>query len=154
MEIKLYIVHIIDKDTSGLIILTKDRFSAAGISKLFLEKKIYKHYLAITDKKFLKNNDFLINTNNEDQIMKLRYRFLENKKNNFLYLVSLLTGRKHQIRLQFSLNNNPITNDTKFNRKIANGNLGLCAYSIKFNYKKNFYSFKLRYEEILNLFDF
>ncbi len=86
--------------------------------------------------------------------MKLRYRFLENKKNNFLYLVSLLTGRKHQIRLQFSLNNNPITNDTKFNRKIANGNLGLCAYSIKFNYKKNFYSFKLRYEEILNLFDF
>ena len=154
LEIKLYIVHRIDKDTSGLIILTKDRFSAAGISKLFLEKKIYKHYLAITDKKFLKNNDFLINTNNEDQIMKLRYRFLENKKNNFLYLVSLLTGRKHQIRLQFSLNNNPITNDTKFNRKIAYGNLCLCAYSIKFNYKKNFYSFKLRYEEILNLFDF
>ena len=154
LEIKLYIVHRIDKDTSGLIILTKDRFSAAGISKLFLEKKIYKHYLTITDKKFLKNNDFLINTNNEDQIMKLRYRFLENKKNNFLYLVSLLTGRKHQIRLQFSLNNNPITNDTKFNRKIANGNLGLCAYSIKFNYKKNFYCFKLRYEEILNLFDF
>ena len=154
LEIKLYIVHRIDKDTSGLIIFTKDRFSAAGISKLFLEKKIYKHYLTITDKKFLKNNDFLINTNNEDQVMRLRYRFLDNKNNNYLYLVSLLTGRKHQIRLQFSLNDNPITNDTKFNRKIAKGNLGLCAYSIKFNYNKKFYSFKLRYEEILKLFDF
>ncbi|MDA1284807.1 MAG: hypothetical protein O3C61_07765, partial [Proteobacteria bacterium] len=115
---------------------------------------IYKHYLAITDKKFINNNDFLINTNNEDQLMKLRYRLLENKNNNFLYLVALLTGRKHQIRLQFSLNNNPITNDIKFNRNIAKGNLGLCAYSIKFNYKKKFYSFKLDYEEMLNLFDF
>ena len=154
LEIKLYIVHRIDKDTSGLIILTKDRFSAAGISKLFLDKKIYKYYLAITDNKFIKNNDFLVNTNNDNQLMRLRYRFIENKNSNFIYLVSLLTGRKHQIRLQFSLNNNPITNDIKFNRRTINGNLGLCAYSIKFYYKNKFYSFKLKYSEMLKLFDF
>ena len=44
LNIKLYIVHRIDKDTSGLIILTKDRFSASDISKLFIDKKIYKHF--------------------------------------------------------------------------------------------------------------
>ncbi len=154
LRIRLYLVHRIDKDTSGLVILTKDRFAAAGISKLFLDKKIYKHYLAMTDKKFTKNNDLLTNTNNDDQLMKLRYRLLENKKNKYIYLVSLLTGRKHQIRLQFSLSDNPISNDSKFNRNIHKGNLGLCAYSIKFNYKKKFYNFKLRYEEILGLFDF
>ncbi len=154
LEIKLYLVHRIDKDTSGLIILSKDRFSAANISKLFLEKKIYKHYLAVTDNKFPKNNNFLVNTNNDNQVMRLRYRLIENVNSNFIYLVSLLTGRKHQIRLQFSLNRNPITNDIKFNRKMIKGNLGLCAYSIKFNYKNKFYNFKLQYYQILKLFGF
>jgi len=154
LNIKLYIVHRIDKDTSGLIILTKDRFAASDISKLFIDKKIYKHYLALTDKKFLKNNDLLIHTNNEKQIMKLRYRFINTSDVGYIYLVSLLTGRKHQIRLQFSLSKNPIVNDIKFNKKESNGLLGLRAYSIKFWYDKKFYNFKLPLKETLKLFDF
>ena len=154
LNIKLYIVHRIDKDTSGLIILTKDRFAASDISKLFVDKKIYKHYLALTDQKFLKNNDVLIHSNNENQIMKLRYRFINSSDTGYIYLVSLLTGRKHQIRLQFSLNKNPIVNDIKFNRKESNGLLGLRAYSIKFWYDKKFYNFKLPLKETLKSFDF
>ena len=154
LNIKLYIVHRIDKDTSGLIILTKDRFAASDISKLFVDKKIYKHYLALTDQKFLKNNDVLIHSNNENQIMKLRYRFINSSDAGYIYLVSLLTGRKHQIRLQFSLNKNPIVNDIKFNRKESNGLLGLRAYSIKFWYDKKFYNFKLPLKETLKSFDF
>ena len=154
LNIKLYIVHRIDKDTSGLIILTKDRFAASDISKLFVDKKIYKHYLALTDQKFLKNNDVLIHSNNENQIMKLRYRFIISSDAGYIYLVSLLTGRKHQIRLQFSLSKNPIVNDIKFNRKDSNGLLGLRAYSIKFWYDKKFYNFKLPLKETLKSFDF
>ena len=154
LNIKLYIVHRIDKDTSGLIILTKDRFAASDISKLFVDKKIYKHYLALTDQKFLKNNDVLIHSNNENQIMKLRYRFINSSDAGYIYLVSLLTGRKHQIRLQFSLSKNPIVNDIKFNRKESNGLLGLRAYSIKFWYDKKFYNFKLPLKETLKSFDF
>ena len=154
LNIKLYIVHRIDKDTSGLIILTKDRFAASDISKLFVDKKIYKHYLALTDQKFLKNNDVLIHSNNENQIMKLRYRFINSSDAGYIYLVSLLTGRKHQIRLQFSLSKNPIANDIKFNRKESNGLLGLRAYSIKFWYDKKFYNFKLPLKETLKSFDF
>ena len=154
LNIKLYIVHRIDKDTSGLIILTKDRFAASDISKLFVDKKIYKHYLALTDQKFLKNNDLLIHSNNENQIMKLRYRFINSSDAGYIYLVSLLTGRKHQIRLQFSLSKNPIVNDIKFNRKESNGLLGLRAYSIKFWYDKKFYNFKLPLKETLKSFDF
>tara|TARA_B110000483_G_scaffold49211_1_gene61276 strand:+ start:86 stop:919 length:834 start_codon:yes stop_codon:yes gene_type:complete len=154
LNIKLYIVHRIDKDTSGLIILTKDRFAASDISKLFVDKKIYKHYLALTDQKFLKNNDVLIHSNNENQIMKLRYRFINSSDTGYIYLVSLLTGRKHQIRLQFSLSKNPIANDIKFNRKESNGLLGLRAYSIKFWYDKKFYNFKLPLKETLKSFDF
>ena len=154
LNIKLYIVHRIDKDTSGLIILTKDRFAASDISKLFVDKKIYKHYLALTAQKFLKNNDVLIHSNNENQIMKLRYRFINSSDAGYIYLVSLLTGRKHQIRLQFSLSKNPIVNDIKFNRKESNGLLGLRAYSIKFWYDKKFYNFKLPLKETLKSFDF
>ena len=154
LNIKLYIVHRIDKDTSGLIILTKDRFAASDISKLFIDKKIYKHYLALTDQKFIKNNDVLVHYNNENQIMKLRYRFIISSDAGYIYLVSLLTGRKHQIRLQFSLSKNPIVNDIKFNRKDSNGLLGLRAYSIKFWYDKKFYNFKLPLKETLKSFDF
>ena len=142
LNTKLYIVHRIDKDTSGLIILTKDRFSASDISKLFLEKKIYKHYLALTD-----------NFNNENQEMKLRYRLIDTANTGYIYLVSLLTGRKHQIRLQFSLSNNPIVNDIKFNKNIINGSLGLRAYCIKFWYNQKFYNFKLPLRETLKSFD-
>ena len=154
LNIKLYIVHRIDKDTNGLIILTKDRFSASDISKLFLEKKIYKYYLASTNNKFLKNNNVLIHSNNENQLMKLRYRFINSSNGVFIYFVSLLTGRKHQIRLQFSLSNNPIVNDIKFNKNESKGILGLRAYSIKFWYNKKFYNFKLPLKETLKSFDF
>ncbi len=153
LDTKLYIVHRIDKDTSGLIILTKDRFSASDISKLFLEKKIYKYYLASTNNKFLKDNNLLINFNNENQEMKLRYRLIDTANTGYIYFVSLLTGRKHQIRLQFSLSNNPIVNDIKFNKNIINGSLGLRAYCIKFWYNKKFYNFKLPLKETLKSFD-
>ena len=88
------------------------------------------------------------------QIMKLRYRFINSSDTGYIYLVSLLTGRKHQIRLQFSLSKNPIVNDIKFNRKESNGLLGLRAYSIKFWYDKKFYNFKLPLKETLKSFDF
>ena len=44
----LYIVHRLDKDTSGLMIFAKSRLAASGISKLFLSNKIHKYYLAKT----------------------------------------------------------------------------------------------------------
>lgn len=154
LDTSLYLVHRIDKDTSGLIILVKNRFVAADFSKLFVNKKINKHYLALTEKKFTKNSSLILNKNNEDKLMRLRYRYLNKFNGSFVYYVSLITGRKHQIRLQFYLSNNPIKYDKKFSEANSNKNLCLYSFSLSFFYKNIFYKFKLPYEKTLNEIDF
>ena len=60
----------------------------------------------------------LENFNNENKLLKLFYRKINSTKDEHLYLIKLLTGRKHQIRLQFFLNDNPIIGDKKFSKKL------------------------------------
>ncbi|MAV82696.1 MAG: hypothetical protein CMI90_04455 [Pelagibacteraceae bacterium] len=154
LDIKLYLVHRIDKDTSGLIIFVKSRFVASDFSKLFLEKKINKFYLAITQNKIKKNNNYLSNKNKDGKLMKLRFRFLNKIQNCFVYYVFLITGKKHQIRLQLSLINSPIKNDNKFSSNKNKNNLCLYSFSLSFFYKNIFYNFRLPYEKTLKKFDF
>ena len=144
---QLFIVHRLDKDTSGLMIFAKSRLAASGISKLFLLNKIHKYYLAKTYKSFKKNSGMLENINNENKILKLSYKKIKLFKDGHSYLIKLLTGRKHQIRLQFFLNDNPIIGDKKFSQdKIKN--LFLSAVSIHFYYLNKFYKFKLNLNQI------
>ena len=143
----LYIVHRLDKDTSGLMIFTKNRLAASGISKRFLSNNIHKYYLAKTHKSFNKQSGMLENVNNENKLLKLFYRKIKSTKDEHLYLIKLLTGRKHQIRLQFFLNDNPIIGDKKFSQD-KNKNLSLSAVSIHFYYLNKFYKFNLNLNEI------
>ena len=143
----LYIVHRLDKDTSGLIIFAKSRLAASSISKLFLSNKIHKYYIAKTHKSFNKKSGILENFNNEKKLLKLFYRKIKSLKDGNLYLIKLLTGRKHQIRLQFFLNDNPIIGDKKFSHD-KNKNLFLRAVSIHFYYLNKFYKFNLNLNEI------
>ena len=143
----LYIVHRLDKDTSGLMIFAKSRLAASSISKLFLLNKIHKYYMAKTHKNFNKDSGILENVNNENKLLRLFYRKINSTKDEHLYLIKLLTGRKHQIRLQFFLNDNPIIGDKKFSQD-NNKNLLLSAVSIHFYYLNKFYKFNLNLNEI------
>jgi len=143
----LFIVHRLDKDTSGLMVFAKSRLAASGISKLFLLNKIHKYYLAKTHKSFNKNSGMLENINNEKKILKLSYRKIKLFNDGHSYLIKLLTGRKHQIRLQFFLNDNPIMGDKKFIQD-KHKNLFLSAVSIHFYYLNKFYKFKLNLNQI------
>ena len=67
----LYIVHRLDKDTSGLMIFAKTRIAASGISKLFKDNLVNKFYVAITNKSFEKTSGILINKNNEKKYLNL-----------------------------------------------------------------------------------
>jgi 23S rRNA-/tRNA-specific pseudouridylate synthase len=147
LDTTLYIVHRLDKDTSGLMIFAKNRMAASSISKLFLLNKIHKYYLATTHKSFIKNSGMLENVNNEKKLLKLFYRKIKSFDNNYLYIIKLLTGRKHQIRLQFYLNDNPIIGDRKFTNDKKEVLL-LRSIAIHFYYLDKFYKFKLNLNQI------
>ena len=147
LKTNLYIVHRLDKDTSGLMIFAKNRLAASKISKLFLNNKINKYYIANTNSLFNKSSGLLKNTNVENKILKLLFRRIYINNSTNTYLIKLLTGKKHQIRFQFFLNDNPIIGDKKFNSK-SKFDLQLSSVSLNFIYDEKFYKFKLSLNQI------
>ena len=87
------------------------------------------------------------NTNDENKNLKLLFRRIHLNNSTNTYLIKLLTGKKHQIRLQFFLNNNPIIGDKKFNSR-SKFDLQLSSISINFVYEGKFYKFKLSLNQI------
>ena len=148
IEHKIYIVHRLDKDTSGLMIFAKNRKCARKISSLFLRNKIKKYYISVTSFKFNSNSNTLINFNSDRKQLKLAYRKIKLVNHNICYLIKLFTGKKHQIRLQFFLNQNPIIGDKKFSGS-PYSKLLLCSYKIIFILDGKFYKFKTDPNKIL-----
>ena len=151
---KPYIVHRIDKDTSGILIIAKTRKFAQLLTSLFRIRKIYKTYLAICYGSLEKNSGELINDLTRYEGKK---KIIENAKtiyhvidkNNYSSLVSLnpITGRKHQIRKQLSMIGNPVLGDNKYNFETKGNKLMLHAYSIKFMINDIKYTYKVKYPD-------
>ena len=151
---KPYMVHRIDKDTSGILIIAKTRKFAQLLTSLFRIRKIYKTYLAICYGSLEKNSGELINDLTRYEGKK---KIIENAKtiynvidkNNFCSLISLnpITGRKHQIRKQLSMIGNPVLGDNKYNFETKGKKLMLHAYSIKFMINDIKYNYKVKYPD-------
>jgi len=151
---KPYIVHRIDKDTSGILIIAKTRKFAQLLTSLFRIRKIYKTYLAICYGSLEKNSGELLNDLTRYEGKK---KIIENAKtiynvidkNNFCSLISLnpITGRKHQIRKQLSMIGNPVLGDNKYNFETKGKKLMLHAYSIKFMINDIKYNYKVKYPD-------
>ena len=151
---KPYIVHRIDKDTSGILIIAKTRKFAQLLTSLFRIRKIYKTYLAICYGSLEKNSGELINdlTRYEGKrkiIENARTIYHVIDKNNYCSLISLnpITGRKHQIRKQLSMIGNPVLGDNKYNFETKGKKLMLHAYSIKFMINDIKYNYKVKYPD-------
>ena len=158
---KQYIVHRLDKETSGVLIIAKNREYAQLFTSLFRIRKIHKTYIALThgkvskDLKTLKDN--LITIDNGKKIIQKamsRIRLLK-FSTDFSYVeLNPITGRKHQLRKQLYNIGNPIVGDDKYfiNRradkmKIKSKNLFLHAYKVKFMINNIQYNFKAEYDD-------
>ena len=158
---KPFIVHRLDKETSGVLIIAKNRKFAQLFTSLFRIRKIHKTYLALVHGK-VKNSikvmkDDLIYFENNKKIIQKAISNLKVIKSNegysFLEL-NPITGRKHQLRKQLLNIGNPIVGDNKYfliNRK-KNKNLMLHAYKIKFMINNVQYNFKAKYNNIFEDF--
>ncbi len=162
-NLKPYIVHRIDKETSGILIIAKNRKFAQLFTSLFRIRKIHKTYLAIVYGKI--NNsiksmrDELVYYENNKKISQKAISNLKIIKSNEGYsFVELnpITGRKHQLRKQLLKIGNPIIGDDKYflnNRKrIKTKHLLLHAYKIKFMINNIKYNFKAKYNETFKNF--
>ena len=160
---KPFIVHRLDKETSGVLIIAKNRKFAQLFTSLFRIRKIHKTYLALV----------YGNVNKSHKTMKDELEYFENNKKitqkaisnlkvikaneGYSYLeLNPITGRKHQLRKQLLNIGSPIVGDNKYflnNRKrIKIKNLLLHAYKIKFMINNVQYNFKAKYNSIFEDF--
>tara|TARA_A100001015_G_scaffold188159_1_gene209557 strand:- start:807 stop:1706 length:900 start_codon:yes stop_codon:yes gene_type:complete len=153
---KPFIVHRIDKETSGILIIAKNRKFAQLFTTLFRIRKIHKTYLALAYGKINKSTknmrDELTYIENKKKIIQKAITNIKIiKSNDELSYVELnpITGRKHQLRRQLLNLGNPIIGDEKYYlknfKKIKTKNLMLHSYKIKFMINNIQYSFKAKY---------
>ena len=155
-----YPVHRIDKNTSGILVVAKNRKFAQLFTNQFRKRMIHKTYLCIVKGELNKNKgtfiDELISFEGKKKIKNTAItHFNVIGSNGKLSLVKLNpeTGRKHQIRKQMLIHGCPILGDDKYNndidfRNIKKMRLMLHAHKINFSIENKKYSFlaELPYE--------
>ena len=145
------IVHRLDKDTSGLMIVAKNEEMLEKLSKMISKKEVERKYLAIVDGlikhdtgtidapigRDLNNRQKMAVTdiNSKDAIT--HFKVLERFNNNTLIECILETGRTHQIRVHLSYIGFPINNDPLYGKgKCTEFGQMLHSYSIKFKHPR------------------
>ena len=160
---KPFIVHRLDKETSGILIIAKNRKFAQLFTSLFRIRKIHKTYLALVygkvDKSINTMKDDLTYYENNKRITQKAISNLKIIKSNeaYSYLeLNPITGRKHQLRKQLLNIENPIVGDDKYflndRKRIKTKNLMLHAYKIKFMINNVKYNFKAKYNNFFEEF--
>lgn len=149
-EFRMGIVHRLDKDTTGLLIVAKNNKAHVNLAKQIETKTCKRKYLALIVGSFKESSGIIeknlirskknrlkyeVCADFEGRYAKTLYKTLETFKGYSLVEFELKTGRTHQIRVHSSFMGHPIVGDelygvkSKFN---LNGQL-LTAYSITFN---------------------
>ena len=138
------LVHRLDKETSGLMIIAKNLKYTRFFGQLFKSQKLKKTYLAICDgMPRLKESyvDLNIVSNTKEKIIKTQtfYKILSYNDNNSLIKFEPKTGKKHQLRLVAKNLGCPIVGDIKYNMNLNNQreNLKLNAYMLEFDIEDN-----------------
>jgi 23S rRNA pseudouridine955/2504/2580 synthase len=147
-------VHRIDKETTGILVVAKNRKYAQLLTSLFRIRKIHKTYLCVAVGEMEKNKgtfvDILFYYEGKKKIETkaiTHFRVLSSNKNySYLKLVPE-TGRKHQLRKQLLLHGHPILGDSKYrlsNKRIkSKDSLMLHAYKINFSINTVKYNFSV-----------
>ena len=143
------IVHRLDKDTSGLMLVAKNEKTHEALSMMIANKEVERHYLAIVDG-VIKHDSGTIDApigrdpNNRQKMAVTdvhgkeavtHFKVLETFLNHTLVECILETGRTHQIRVHMAYIGYPVTNDPMYGRgKSTEFGQMLHSKSIKFKH--------------------
>ena len=147
-EIRPGIVHRLDKDTSGLIVIAKNDKVHVTLTEMFQEKKIRKTYLAILKGKLNKSEGKVVTQIGRDKNDRKKmtvidditkgktaitnYRVISQNSLFTLVKVNIETGRTHQIRVHMRHLGYPILGDSVYGRKDNEKRQMLHAYRLEF----------------------
>ena len=141
------LVHRLDKETTGLLIIAKNLHYAKYFSMLFKQKKINKFYIALCEgspKNDISQIDLQIKNKKQKVENTLTKYKLFNKKNGISQMLyNPKTGKTHQLRIVSKNLGCPIIGDNKYNSssKFKKEKLMLHAYSLKFTIENQNYEF-------------
>ncbi len=144
------VVHRLDRPVSGLVVFAKTSKALSRMNDMFRNGEVKKTYWAITRNTPPKQEDTLTHyitsteRNNKSYASltpkkdakeaRLSYRHIASSERYHLLEVNLMTGRKHQIRVQLSAIGCTIKGDLKYGDKRSNldGSISLMARHIEF----------------------
>ncbi len=144
-KINLFVVHRLDRGTSGLLIFAKsfqirEKFAAQW-------EHVEKKYIAVVHgtlaeksgliESFLAEGDDYkmrsVENSKDGAFARTQYNVIKASKHHSLLEIKLLTGKKNQIRVHLSEHGHPIVGDKKYTKQ-AKGRLALHAWSIRFKH--------------------
>ena len=138
------IVHRLDKETSGAMVVAKNDFAHSSLVRQFKERRIKKEYRAIVWG-IIKKDSVAVNLPlKRDQRNRLKMKVsmfkskeaftnievIERFKDSTYIRVMLLTGRMHQVRVHMSFLGHPILGDNKYGKKDSAGHLFLHSFKL------------------------
>ncbi|MBQ2872993.1 MAG: RluA family pseudouridine synthase [Bacilli bacterium] len=147
-NVYLGLIHRLDRPVEGILVFAKTSKAASRLSKQITDNKFKKTYYAVIENK-IENEGSFINYLTKDEKTNtsyvtsesngkksiLEYKLIDYKDNLSLVKINLITGRHHQIRVQFSHNGYPLYGDHKYNKNFINDNktnIALIAKELSF----------------------
>ena len=145
---KVFIIHRLDKDTSGIVVLAKDEKTKNQLQENWNEYVSLREYVAVVHGHLkesggrviqnlmeTKTNLVYVSRNNEGKEAITNYKVIKENDNYSLVNVSIETGRKNQIRVAFQSLRHPIVGDKKYgDKKDRESRLYLHANRLKMYY--------------------
>ncbi|MCK9572091.1 MAG: RluA family pseudouridine synthase [Candidatus Omnitrophica bacterium] len=141
------IVHRLDKETSGLLVVAKNNASHLKLAEQFASHSIERTYIAIVNgavefdeniieapigRHPIKRKKMAVSYNDDTKYAKTHYRTLKRGANFSLLELKPFTGRTHQLRVHLAFLGHPIVGDDKYGRKSDFSRLALHAKSLGF----------------------
>jgi 23S rRNA pseudouridine1911/1915/1917 synthase len=138
------LVHRLDRPVQGVMVFAKSSKAASRLTKQIQNHEFRKQYLAIINGKLKEKNgkfsDYIEKQEDGNSVITdskhgkeaiLKYEVLKEINNLSLVRIELITGRHHQIRVQFASRGYPLVGDQRYG-KIDKKQICLCSYSLSF----------------------